>query len=211
MNTLKHYLVYLITNTVNGKIYIGKHETYDPEDDYMGSGTHLKRAQAKYGLDKFTKTILADFDEPWSMNNMEALVVDEEFITRSDTYNVVPGGIGGSEPLSVKAAKLGITPHEYCVQRGKDSWNSLSEDKKYRAMLNLKKGRNGGAWTGKHHTEDQLQHQREILKIIKHQQGSKNSQYGKHWWKDPNDKTKSMSIKEGDSVPEGWVRGRWCF
>lgn len=39
--------------------------------------------------------------------------------------------------------------------------------------------------------------------------GNKNSQYGKHWWKDPNDKTKSMSIKDGDPVPEGWVRGRW--
>lgn len=41
------------------------------------------------------------------------------------------------------------------------------------------------------------------------QAGSKNSQYGKHWWKDPNDKTKSLSIKEGDPVPEGWVRGKW--
>lgn len=39
--------------------------------------------------------------------------------------------------------------------------------------------------------------------------GNKNSQYGKHWWKDPNDKTKSMSIKDGDPVPEGWIRGRW--
>lgn len=50
MNDLKHYLVYLITNTVDKKIYIGKHETYDPNDDYMGSGTILKRAQAKYGI-----------------------------------------------------------------------------------------------------------------------------------------------------------------
>lgn len=37
----------------------------------------------------------------------------------------------------------------------------------------------------------------------------KNSQYGKHWWKDPNDKTKFLSIKEGDPVPEGWIRGKW--
>ena len=43
------------------------------------------------------------------------------------------------------------------------------------------------------------------------QKGDKNSQYGKHWWKDPNDKTKSLSIKEGDPIPEGWVRGRWLL
>lgn len=41
------------------------------------------------------------------------------------------------------------------------------------------------------------------------QRGSKNSNYGKHWWKDPNDKTKSLSIKDGDPVPEGWVKGKW--
>lgn len=39
--------------------------------------------------------------------------------------------------------------------------------------------------------------------------GVKNSQFGKHWWKDPNDKTKSLSIKEGDPIPEGWIRGKW--
>ena len=39
--------------------------------------------------------------------------------------------------------------------------------------------------------------------------GDNNGQFKHHWWKDPNDKTMSMSIKEGDPVPEGWVRGRW--
>lgn len=36
-----------------------------------------------------------------------------------------------------------------------------------------------------------------------------NSQFNHHWWKDPNDKTKSLSIKEGYPVPEGWIQGRW--
>ena len=39
--------------------------------------------------------------------------------------------------------------------------------------------------------------------------GENNSNYNHHWWKDPNDKTKSLSIKEGDPIPEGWIRGRW--
>lgn len=41
------------------------------------------------------------------------------------------------------------------------------------------------------------------------QLGENNSHFKHHWWKDPNDKTKSLSIKEGDPVPEGWVRGKW--
>ena len=44
-NKQKHYLIYQITNLVNGKIYIGKHETINIEDDYFGSGKYLKRAQ----------------------------------------------------------------------------------------------------------------------------------------------------------------------
>lgn len=47
------------------------------------------------------------------------------------------------------------------------------------------------------------------LKTSISQSGFKNSQYGTHWWKDPNDSNKSMKVRDGDPVPEGWVRGRW--
>ena len=57
-----HYLVYKITNLVNGKYYIGQHQTKNPYDDYMGSGLMLENAKAKYGINNFVKTIRSCID-----------------------------------------------------------------------------------------------------------------------------------------------------
>ena len=51
-------VIYLITNLINNKIYIGKHITDDLNDNYFGSGTVIKQAIKKYGLENFTKTYL---------------------------------------------------------------------------------------------------------------------------------------------------------
>ena len=52
--------------------------------------------------------------------------------------------------------------------------------------------------------------QKEKLKEIKHQQGEKNSQYGKMWITDGT-KEGSYRINKGDSIPEGYYKGRVCF
>ena len=90
-----HYLIYKITNNLNGKIYIGKHKTDRLDDDYFGSGTILKMAQSKYGIENFTKTILFYCANEEEMNLLEKLVVTPEFCARKDTYNINVGGDGG--------------------------------------------------------------------------------------------------------------------
>lgn len=64
----KHYLIYQITNLVNGKIYIGKHETTNIEDGYFGSGNLIQAAIKKHGLENFEFKILIDLKSREEMN-----------------------------------------------------------------------------------------------------------------------------------------------
>lgn len=101
------YIVYLTTNLVNNKIYIGVHKTIDPSvfDGYIGCGVNIsnphsyKRAKApfhfaveKYGVDNFRRVVIAEFNTEEEAYKLESLIVNEAFIKRKDTYNVALGG-----------------------------------------------------------------------------------------------------------------------
>lgn len=94
------FIVYKITNKVNGKIYVGAHATKNLDDGYMGSGKAIKRAIDKYGDSGFTKEILHELSSSEEMFAKEREIVNEEFVARKDTYNLVVGGFG----LSVESA-----------------------------------------------------------------------------------------------------------
>ena len=106
------YIVYLTTNKINNKIYIGVHETENPEvfDGYIGCGayinkpatynknkTHLHNAILKYGTSAFYRTTLKVFDKLEDALDLECWLVSDDFVKRTDTYNMVIGG--GYPPL----------------------------------------------------------------------------------------------------------------
>lgn len=90
-----YYTVYMVINKINGKVYIGKHQTKNLDDGYMGSGKLIGAAIEKYGLENFTKTILHIFDTEQEMNLKEKELVTEEFCVSNENYNLCSGGKGG--------------------------------------------------------------------------------------------------------------------
>lgn len=100
MPELTHNIVYKITNLVNNKIYVGVHKTNNLEDGYMGSGIVMRQAIKKYGLNNFDKEILFDYETYQEALNKEKEIVNEEFLSRNDTYNLRRGGLGGFDYLN---------------------------------------------------------------------------------------------------------------
>lgn len=89
---MKKYIIYKITNKLNGYIYIGAHITKNINDKYMGSGSNIKKAIKEFGIDNFKKDILFIYDNKDEMLLKESEIVDRNFIRRIDTYNISLGG-----------------------------------------------------------------------------------------------------------------------
>lgn len=87
-----YYTVYKITNLINNKEYIGYHQTNNLDDGYMGSGKLIKKAIEKYGIENFSKKYIQIFDNRKEAELLEALLVNESYTLREDTYNITLGG-----------------------------------------------------------------------------------------------------------------------
>lgn len=216
----KHYLIYKITNKINGKIYIGKHITTNINDHYMGSGKYISQAIKEEGIDNFEKTILFECSSEEEMNNKEAEIVNEDFIHRNDTYNIVIGGSGGWSYNNTILKNNGIK--NFLKNKSKEEIQKIREKAKKNSLIITKSNAfsikqseklkehfktHEAHFKGMHHSKESKK------KISMNMQGKligkANGNFNHHWWKDPNDKTKFRSIKEGDPVPEGWIRGKW--
>lgn len=113
------YIVYQTVCTVNNKIYIGVHKTATLDfDGYIGCGinihhsityrhpkTHFQYAVKKYGINSFKRTVLKYFDNEIDALDLERWLVDEQFVKRPDTYNMILGG-GWTNPSNTEETYL---------------------------------------------------------------------------------------------------------
>jgi group I intron endonuclease len=83
--------IYITTNKVNGKCYIGQHKSKDWDSNYIGSGKLLKQAINKYGIENFNCFPLA-----WAWNKDELNQLEIDYIAHyKPEYNLTKGGEGG--------------------------------------------------------------------------------------------------------------------
>jgi hypothetical protein len=105
-NLTVKYIVYETVNIKNGKIYVGVHKVESEKfDGYLGCGvkvskpssykfgqTPFQRAVSKYGVKSFIRTTIKEFETEKEALEFEALIVNEDFIKRDNTYNIAIGG-----------------------------------------------------------------------------------------------------------------------
>lgn len=129
----KHYLIYKIVNMLNGKYYIGQHQTNLVFDGYLGSGKLIHAAEEKYGLNNFTKVILFDYDNFEDMNNKEIELVQLSNCFPYDpmSYNLTPGGYNNCILYGEQNGMFGKNPFENKSKEELDEiWNKRTETNK---------------------------------------------------------------------------------
>lgn len=72
--------------------YYGIHSTNNLDDGYMGSGTRIKAAVKKYGVENFTKEIIKFFPTLKELSDYEQQIIDELLLNDPKCYNLVKGG-----------------------------------------------------------------------------------------------------------------------
>ena len=192
MDKKKHYLVYKTTCLINGKIYIGQHQTYDPNDNYLGSGRELKVDIQKFGRENFKREILFDFDTFKEMDDKEKELVTEEFIAREETYNV---RLGGQNVDWYELEKRGVIKHtrEHAIHAVSFFVERLKSDSEFRRKYSQHQSeimrkyyyehpeianRFRFCWLGKSHSDET---KRKIGEKNKQLVGERNGSFGTIW------------------------------
>ena len=192
------YYMYQIKNKVNGKIYVGVHKTSNIDDGYMGSGKVIRAAINKHGIENFEKTILETFESSEEMFRREKEIVNEDFLSREDVYNLRRGGTGGFDYLNKtgqnNSAKQYLKGGQtYALRLEKDEEFRKAESER-KSALNRQQYANGRVSVFK---DSVLQ--KELS------DRAKQVNLGSMWI---NNSTHEQKIKKTDPMPDGWVKGR---
>ena len=205
---MKYHYVYIITNKINHKFYIGKHSTDDLDDGYMGSGIAINKAIQKYGIENFSKRILCFCDSAEDAYKVEEFLVTDNLIKRDDCYNMMVGG-GRAAPI-LKGEKNGMygkhlseetkkklsEAHKGLISGHKGMHHSEETKKKISEANKGKLLGDNNPMYGKHHSE-------EIRKKIS--EARKGKYQTKYKWLTPTGEIKIMCISNVQQWHQDWV------
>lgn len=194
--------IYITTNLINNKKYIGMHKG-KVEDDYLGSGKLILRAIDKYGKANFKREILSFADSKEELETLEKHFIKEYNATKNkDYYNIHVGGSGGN------------TIDGYTEQE-----KELYRLKMREALLNCKNppyGHKLSEEVKEKIRQKQLQHWRNISEEDRNKFketmrnvviGEKNPNYNNHW---SEEKKKQLSeLRKNNGKSKGELNGMY--
>lgn len=183
--TNPHGYIYITTNLVNNKKYLGKHSKQKLDKHYLGSGIAIMEAVQKYGRNNFISEPIEWCDSPEKLDERELWWTQFLEVVKSDQYyNEIEGGTGyqGGElhpfyggknhPFYGKRLSPEHVEHMSCSLTGR----KLSEEHKRHISEGLKgkmSGENNPMYGYKWSNEQKLKWKEERT-------GTGNPFYGKH-------------------------------
>lgn len=176
--------VYLTTNLVNGKQYVGQHLHDGFDSNYKGSGTYIKRAFEKYGWDNFDCKVIC-----WCSTQIQLNEAEDNYIKLFDTmvpngYNLKGGG--GAKGRYSKETRKKISEALKGKKASEKTCKKLSEVFKGHKVSEETRKKISQANKGKRHTKESKQkiseghknHPKLSRKVL---QFTKNGEFVKEW------------------------------
>ena len=171
--------IYITTNMLNGKKYIGQRVFSKGWKSYLGSGTALLNAVKKYGRENFSREIVAIAKSFEELNDLEQTFIRNHNATISDDYyNIAEGGLNGSPFLGKTKEEINIIKQKISMARTGKNYGFIGEK---------------APMYGKHHSEKTKESIRNSM------MGVKNHFYGKHHSEESILKLKNTQEKLGIS------------
>lgn len=132
--------IYVTTNLLNGKKYVGRHCSIEFDRSYYGSGIHLKRSINKYGIENFSCELIDTADTYEDLVLLEMKYIKQfNAVESPDWYNNSYGGFNeGFVP-----GEKNIANRPDVLQKNREAHTGVHHSDE----INKKKGRPGHAPT----------------------------------------------------------------
>ena len=116
---MKYGFIYITTNLVTGKQYVGQRKFRGKKDnEYLGSGTILNQSIQKHGKENFKREIICECSSKEELDIKETFYIQKFKTLWPIGYNLIEKG-GGGDLLKNHPDRLEIIKK----LKGKTSWN----------------------------------------------------------------------------------------
>jgi group I intron endonuclease len=162
-------IIYKTTNSINGKIYIGKAKFNDP--NYLGSGVLLAKAIKKYKRESFIKEVLEECTND-AVNGREIYWISFFNSTNNKIgYNLTTGGAGGDTTTLHPDKEAVILARSLSISK---KYNQLTEQEK-----SLRRQKISDSKKGKSNGHLGMKHSEQTKQLIKNNQPKKTDEWKK--------------------------------